>query len=195
MSLLDMVQQHLGPNEIQQISQQIGADPATTSNAIQAAIPMMVGGMAHTAQQPGGESAIQSAIDAHTPADTLGGLGGLGGMLGGATGGGGGLGGMLGGALGGGGGGILGSILGKHTDTVQNGVQSASGLDSTKVKALLLMLAPLVMSAMAKHQASQPSGSQGGLGSILQQAASHAQQQNSGSSHTGGVLGQILGRL
>jgi hypothetical protein len=182
MSLLDLVQQHLGPNEIEQISQQIGADPATTSNAIQAAIPMMVGGMAHTAQQPGGESAIQSAVESHSPADMLGGLGSLGGMLGGA----------LGGS--GGGGGILGSILGQHTATVQNGVQTASGLDSNKVKALLLMLAPLVMSALAKHQASQPSDSQGGLGSVLQQAAAHAQQ-NSGSSHTGGVLGQILGRL
>lgn len=180
MSLLDMVQQHLGPNEIQQISQQIGVDPSTTTKAVQAAIPMIVGGMAHTAQQPGGESAIQSAVEKHTPADTLGGLGSLGGMLSGA--------------VGGSGGGLLGSILGQHTATVQNGVQTATGLDSTKVKALLLMLAPLVMSAIAKHQASQPSGGQGGLGSILQQAASAAQQ-NSASPQVGGVLGQILGKL
>lgn len=180
MSLLDIVQQHLGPDEIQQISQHIGTDPATTSNAIQAAIPMIVGGMAHTAQQPGGANAIQTAVEKHTPADMLGGLGNLAGMLGAAS--------------SGSGGGLLGSILGQHTATVQNGVQAATGLDASKVKSLLAMLAPIVMAAIVKHQASQPSGSQGGLGSILHQAAAAAQQ-NSASPQVGGVLGQILGKL
>lgn len=178
MSLLDTVQQHLGPEQIQQISKQLGVDPATTSNAVQAAIPMIVSGMAaHSAQQPGGASAIESAVQNHTPADMLGGLGNLAGMLGGGA-----------------GGGLLGSILGQHTTTVQNGVQTATGLDSSKVASLLAMLAPVVMAALAHHQATQPSGSQGGLGSILQQAASAAQQGGT-SSQMGGVLGQIFGKM
>jgi hypothetical protein len=187
MSLLDIVQQKLGPEQIQQISQHLGIDPATTSNAIAAALPMIVGGMAHTAQQPGGASAIQSAVDDHGAGGILGSLGGLGGLAG-----------MLGGATGGtsgGGGGLLGSILGQHSATVQNGVQTASGLDASKVQSLLAMLAPIVMAALAQHSASQPSsGSSGGIGSILQQAAAAAQN-NSGSSQVGGVLGQILGKL
>lgn len=188
MSLLDIVQQHLGPEQIQQISQHLGTDPATTSNAIAAALPMIVGGMAHTAQQPGGAAAIQSAVDQHSAGGILGSLGGLGGLAG-----------MLGGASnsGGGIGGILGSILGQHTDTVQNGVQTASGLDAAQVKSLLAILAPIVMAALAQHAASQPSStsSSGGLGSILQQAASAAQKNSGGSSQVGGVLGQILGGL
>lgn len=181
MSLIDIVQQHLGPNEIQQISQRLGTDPTTTANAIQAALPMIVGGMAHTAQQPGGATAIQSAVDEHGAGGILGSLGGLAGMLGGAS--------------SGGGGGLLGSILGQHADTVQNGVQTASGLDATKVKALLAMLAPIVMAALAQHAASQPSSATGGgLGGLLQKAAAAAQQSNS-SSPIGGVLGQILGKL
>jgi hypothetical protein len=186
MSLLDIVQQKLGPEQIQQISQHLGIDPATTSNAIAAALPMIVGGMAHTAQQPGGASAIQSAVDDHGAGGILGSLGGLGGLAG-----------MLGGATGGtsGGGGLLGSILGQHSATVQNGVQTASGLDASKVQSLLAMLAPIVMAALAQHSASQPSsGSSGGIGSILQQAAAAAQN-NSGSSQVGGVLGQFLGKL
>jgi hypothetical protein len=188
MSLLDIVQQKLGPEQIQQISQHLGIDPATTSNAIAAALPMIVGGMAHTAQQPGGASAIQSAVDDHGAGGILGNLGGLGGLAG-----------MLGGATGGtsgtSGGGLLGSILGQHSATVQNGVQTASGLDASKVQSLLAMLAPIVMAALAQHTASQPpSGSSGGIGSILQQAAAAAQN-NSGSSQVGGVLGQILGKL
>jgi hypothetical protein len=179
MSLLDTVQQHLGPEQIKQISDHLGIDPATTNNAVQAAIPMIVSGMAaHSAQQPGGASAIESAAQNHSPADVLGGLGNLAGMLGGA----------------GAGGGLLGSILGQHTTTVQNGVQTATGLDSSKVKSLLVMLAPVVLAALVHHQSTQPSGSQGGIGSILQQAASAAQQ-GGASSQLGGVLGQIFGKM
>lgn len=185
MSFLDIVRQHLGPAEIQQISQHLGTDPATTSNAINAALPMIVGGMAHTAQQPGGASAIQSAVDEHGAGGIMGALGGLAGMFGGAQ--------------SGGTGGLLGSILGQHNATVQNGVQTASGLDADKVKSLLAVLAPIVMAALAQHAAKQQTsgnagGAMGGLGGILQQAAAAAQQNNS-SSQVGGVLGQILGKL
>jgi len=178
MSLLETVQQHLGPEQIQQISQHLGTDPATTQNAVQAAIPMLVSGMAaHSSQEPGGASAIESAVDTHTPADMLGGFGNLAGMLSAS-----------------GGGGLLGSILGQHTTTVQNGVQSATGLDSGKTRSLLAMLAPMVLAALAHHKATQPSDNQGGIGSVLQQAASAARQ-NSTSPQVGGVLGQILGKL
>jgi len=181
MSLIDTIQQQLGPEQIQQISQHLGVDPATVTNAIQAALPMIVGGMAHTAQQPGGAAAIQGAADAHAGGGILGSLGNLGG-----------LGGMLSAATGGGGG-LLGSILGQHTDTVQNGVQTASGLDPAKVKMLLMILAPIVMAAIAKHAAAQPSTG-GGIGGMLQQAAAAAQNSAGGSSSIGGVLSQIFGK-
>ena len=84
MSLLDLVQQQLGPNGVQEISQQLGADPAATEKAIQSALPMMLGGMSSTAQQPGGESALQAAIGAiggnAGGGDSI--LGGLAGTLG-----------------------------------------------------------------------------------------------------------------
>lgn len=170
MSLIDLVQQELGPNGIQHISEQLGADPATTQQAITSALPMMLGGMASTAQQPGGEGALQSAIDA---------LGGSGGALGGS-----------GGALGGIGG-VLGSILGQHHATVQDGVQQSSGLDAGKAGKLLLLLAPFIIRAMAKHQESPAVQQQdGGLGGSLQQAAQDAA---AGSPDIGGMLGKILG--
>jgi hypothetical protein len=175
MSLIDLVQQNLGPDGVQDISRQLGTDPATTQRAIDAALPMMVGGMAHTAQQPGGETAVQAALGAHAAGGGLGGaLGGLGGMLGG-----------------GGAGGILGSILGGHHDTVQDGVSQASGLDSGKVTQLLVLLAPIVLRALSKHQASSHPG---GLGAGLQEEARNAQA-NAPSPHVGGILGKILGGL
>lgn len=176
MSLLDLVQQQIGPNGVHEISQQLGADPATTEQAINAALPMMVGGMASAAQQPGGESALQSAVGA------LGGDGGAGGMLGG-----------LAGALGGGGmGGILGSILGQHHSTVQDGVQQSSGLDAGKAGKLLILLAPFIIRALAKHQSSPAAQQNGGLAGGLQQEAQSAMD-NTDSPRIGGILGKILG--
>ena len=163
MSLIDLVHQELGPSGIQHISEQLGADPATTQQAITSALPMMIGGMANTAQQAGGEGALQSAI---------GSLGGGGGALGGI-------------------GGILGSILGQHHATVQDGVQQSSGLDADKAGKLLILLAPFVIRALQKHQASPAAQQQdGGLAGSLQQEAQNAA---SGSPDIGGVLGKILG--
>ncbi|MDQ2665441.1 MAG: DUF937 domain-containing protein [Gemmatimonadota bacterium] len=177
MSLIDLVKQELGPSGIQNISQQIGADPAATERAVTSALPMMVGGMASTAQQAGGENALQSAIGALGGG---GGAGGGGGMLGG-------LGGLLGG-------GILGSILGQHHSTVQDGVQQASGLDAGKVGKLLILLAPFIIRALAKHQSSRAAQQQaGGMAGSLQKEAQDAAA-NAGP-HVGGILGQILGGL
>jgi len=182
MNLLDLVQQHLGPNEIQQISQHLGTDSATTSNAIQAALPMIVGAMGQTAQQPSGASGILAALEQHGASGSGGGLlGALGGLSG-----------MLSGASSSGNSGLLGSPLGAHASTVQSGIQQASGLDAGKVEKLLAILAPIVMTALAHHQSTAPAGNSG-LGGLLQQAAAAAQ--GSSSPQVSGVLGQILGRL
>lgn len=182
MSLLDMVQQHLGPSEVDQISQQLGVDPATAQRAVGAAVPMIVGGMAAHADQPDGEAAIAQAAQSHAGV-----LGNLSGMLG------------AGGAADGGG--LLGRVLGQHQTTVQQGVQQASGLDQEKTKKLLLMLSPIVLSALAHRQFGQqqqqtgaPAANGGGLGGILRQATQAASQQGQGGqAGLGGLLGQILG--
>ena len=56
MSVLDLVQQNLGPAEIQQLSEQLGADPSSTASAVQAALPMLLGGMASSARSRGAPS-------------------------------------------------------------------------------------------------------------------------------------------
>lgn len=183
-SLLDMVQQHLGPTEINQISQQIGADPAQVQSAVSAAVPMIVGGMASHASQPAGAEAIHQSL-------TSGGglLGNLGGMLGG-----GGLGGALGGILGSadGGGGLLGNILGQHQAPVQEGVSKSSGLDPDQAKKLLLVLAPIVMGVLArKHAAAQSNPAQ--VSEELKRESQTAQQQaQSRAPQLGGLLGKIF---
>ena len=178
MSLLDLVQQELGPQQIQQISQQVGADPAATEQAVHAAVPMLVSGMAQSARDPQGASAISGLL----------GGGGIGGMLGGLLGGGGGgggLGGLIGGMLGGGSGGsagtsgggmggmggmgdILGNVLGRSQPAVQDGVQQASGLNGDQTKKLLMILAPIVLAAIMhrRQQGAAGAGAAGGMGGM-----------------------------
>ena len=104
---------------LQGMAAQLGADPETTSNAIAAALPMLVGAMSANAQRPGGADSLLGALQRdHSGAGALdmGSL--LGGLLGGGQQGGGAGAAILGSLLGGGGrqggagAGALGSILG-----------------------------------------------------------------------------------
>jgi hypothetical protein len=175
-SLLDLVKEHLGPQELAQISQQLGTDQATTQQAVNAALPAMVGGMASTAQQPQGASGIQQLIGSH--AGVLGGLGSL-----------------LGAGAPADGGSILGRILGHNQQDVQQGVQQASGLGSDQTRKLLMILAPIVMGALAKRMMNHDNASDPAeIQKSLQQDGQQAKQQaEAHSPHLGGLLGKIMG--
>jgi hypothetical protein len=186
--ILDTVQQQLTPETINQISQQVGVDPATAQQAINAALPVVLGGMASHANDPAGANAIHEEADNH--AGILGGLGNL--IPGGA-------GGMLGGlasAIGAGGlGGVLGNVLGGNRTAVQDGVTQASGLDPQKSKMLMMLLVPIVLAAIAHHKKAaglQPAQ----VGPVLQDdarsAQAHAERQQP---QLGGLLGGIMSHV
>ncbi|HEX6095214.1 MAG TPA: DUF937 domain-containing protein [Thermoanaerobaculia bacterium] len=143
-SILDSVRQQLDANTIQTISQQLGADPATTSNAISMALPALVGGLSRNASSPQGAAALDAALNDHDGSI----LDNLGGLLGG--GGGTGAGSALGGLGGGIGGAILGHIFGAKRGSVEAGVGKASGLDAARTAQLLAMLAPIVMGVLGR---------------------------------------------
>ncbi|MFL5580032.1 MAG: DUF937 domain-containing protein [Gemmatimonadaceae bacterium] len=199
MSILDTLQQQIGDADVQRISQQIGATPAQTQSAIQAALPMMVAGMAGQAQRPEGAQGLHQAMSAFGGGASAPGVGGglPDGALGAFGGGdGGGLGGVLGGMLGGAGGaggglgGILGSVLGQHTGTVEDGVAKTSGLNGDQTRKLLMMLAPIVLAMLARrHGGADP----GALGGALERDAREAQEHTERNQpQMGGILGQIL---
>jgi hypothetical protein len=159
MSLLDMLQQRLGGDAVNQISRQLGTDPATTQTAIAAALPMIVGALARNAQDPGKAGALANALGRHDGSV----LDDVAGYLGrGNT---------------GDGDGILGHVLGARKETVQTGLGQAAGLDPTKAGTLLAMLAPLVMGALGKAQREKgldTGGLAGMLGSEQQRATDAA---------------------
>src|SRR5688572_19085327 len=104
---LDTLTQHLTPATIQQISASLGTDPATTSNAVSLALPVIFSGLARNASNPQGAAALGQALNDHDGSI----LDNLGSVLGGGGGGGGGIGGA-----------ILGHIFGSRRAPVEEGV-------------------------------------------------------------------------
>ena len=186
--ILDTVQQQLTPSTITQISEQLGVDPATAQQAVTAALPVVLGGMASSASDPAQAATIHEEADNH--AGILGSLdnlipGGSSGMLGG-----------LASMVGAGGlGGLLGSVLGQNHAAVQDGVSQASGLDPQRSKQLMMILVPIVLAAIAHHKrASNLDASQ--IAPSLQNDARTAQAQAvQEAPHMGGLLGGIMSHV
>src|SRR6478672_1954353 len=157
MALIDLIQQHLDDNTLAQLSQQLGADPETTRQAVPAAITAILGGLHQNVQQPGGAAQLDNALANHD-GGLLDSLGGLGSLLGG-------------GDAAADGGGILGHIFGQHQPAVASQVGQRTGLDAGQAGRLLMLLAPFVLSYLSRARQQQapagqmdPSANQGGGG-------------------------------
>lgn len=188
--ILDTVQQQLTPDTINQISAQLGIDPATAQQAVSAALPVILGGMAsHAATDPSAAATIADEADNHAGL-----LGGLGGLLSGGAGGG-----LLGGiasAVGGGSlGGMLGSVLGGNHTAVQDGVSQASGLDPQRAKQLMMILAPIVLAAIVHHKRTSGLDASQIPGELQQSAQEAHQEAVQQAPHTGGLLGGIMSHV
>jgi hypothetical protein len=174
MSLVDILSSQLGTEGVETIGRQLGLDPATTQQAVSAAIPMLTGALAHNAAQPGGADALNQALNAHD-GSILDEIGGFLGNSGAAS--------SLGGA-------ILGHVLGRHQDTATTGLANATGIDAGQAGQLLAILAPLVMGALGRMK-QQQGLDPGNLASVLQDE--HAQAQAAAPSGLGGLAQIILG--
>jgi hypothetical protein len=174
MNLTGLLNDALSGDTVSQISQTIGADEGTTANAIQAALPLLVGGLARNAQSEEGASSLLNALNDHDGSI----LDNIGGFIAGAAGG------NSEGA------GILGHVFGGQQGHVEQGVSAASGLDTSKVGPLLMMLAPIVMGALGRHNQQQGGLDIGSLAGLL--GGAHSQM--SSGSPIMDVLGGLLDR-
>lgn len=187
-SLLDGLMQQLGGDTLRQLGTRIGADPASTQQAVSAALPALLGALARNAQTPDGAAALAGALERDHDGSALQDIA--------AT-------------LGGGSGaGILKHVFGGRQEAVQQGVGAATGLSGSQAGQLLTMLAPLVMGALGSAKRARgldagglaamlgqeraSLGSGGGLGGLLQLI----DRDGDGSvvDDLGGMLGRMLGR-
>jgi hypothetical protein len=135
MSLLDLLQQRLGGQAVHQISRKLGADPGTTGNAIDAALPLLLTALARNAGDRGKAQSLSQAVSQDHDGSVLDDVPGF-----------------LEHAESGPGAGILRHVLGGRQQPVQTGLSQATGLDPAKSGQLLAMLAPLVMGAIGRTQ-------------------------------------------
>ena len=158
-SLQDLLGPQQGSEAVEQISQNVGAEPSAVNTAIQAALPMILGSLANNAATPQGAESLNTALEQDHDGSILGNLGGLGSMI-------------FGGQQAAppprqaDAGGILGHILGNNQAPVVQEVSNQSGLNSGQVAQILMMLAPIVMGYLGQQKQQQGVGADG-LGGLL----------------------------
>jgi hypothetical protein len=172
MNLQNILSEHLGGETVGQISQTLGADEGAVGNAIQAALPMLIGALARNSASDQGAQSLHSALSNDHDGSILGDL--LGVITGGGT---------------NSSAGMLGHIFGGKQSTVEQGISQTSGLDAATVGKLLMMLAPIVMGALGRTQREQGLDAQGVAGVLNEER--QAQESNS---PLIGMLGQLLDR-
>lgn len=160
---------------IDQISADLGEDPADVEAAARAALPALLGGMEANAQDPDGAASLLGALGQHEGhgISSLAEVDRADGEK------------------------ITAHIFGSNRDQVVNQLGN-TGASSGLVKKLLPILAPIVLSYIAKQMTggSAPAtttasaGNQGVLGDLLGGLLKNAA---GGSGNTGGGLGDILG--
>ena len=166
MDIMNIVSQFMGGNEINKLSDKIGATPDQTQSAIQSLLPTLIGGMAKNASNPEGANALSNALEKDHDGGILENIGQFFGQGDTAT-----------------GNGILKHVLADNRGAVENQVAQSSGLNAGQTSNLMAMLAPVLMGAMGK--AKKEGGlDAGGLSGML-----------SGMASKSGVSGGILGML
>ncbi len=171
-SLLDQVRGALDGGVVQQAADRLGTSPQQADNAIQAALPLLLGALGRNASSAEGAQSLHRALGDHAGSDPAAVLGQV-----------------LGGAGGGDGQAILGHIFGARQPRAAQGVSSASGLDLGNASQLLAMLAPIVMAVLAKRSQGQGLDASA-LGGLLGQES----QRIAGQPGAGGLLNAVLDR-
>jgi len=178
-SILDLLNQQLDGDVVKQMSAQLGADEGTVNNAITAALPMLLGGLARNSANPQGAEALSSALARDHDGGIFDNLVGL-----------------LGSGNAGAGPNILGHIFGGKMGAMASVLGEASGLNAGSAGSLLAMLAPLVMGALGRTQR-QSGLDSGGLANMLGNERSRLEQSAPGLSGFARMLdldgdGQIM---
>jgi hypothetical protein len=170
--LLEMLTGTLDDSAVRRIGSEVGASPAQTATAVQAAVPLLLGALQRNSANPQGAASLLSALDRDHDGsilDDLGGFLGQGPTASGAR--------------------SLDHIFGGRKEAIEGAVAKSSGLNMSQVGPLLAMLAPLILGMLGRARQRGDAATGGGLGDLLGGAVGRMQQQSPG---LGGLLGSLL---
>ena len=172
-SLLDMVRDAIDDRVVKRTASELGTSPDLAQNAIETALPLLVGALGRNAAEPQGAQSLFNALHkdhgSSQPTDVLSSVLGGGGLGDGMK--------------------ILGHIFGGRQQRAEQGVSQMSGLDGATAAKLMAMLAPVIMSVLANRSRQQnmgPSGLSGLLGGEKRRIEEH--------SGAGGLMNAVLDR-
>lgn len=171
-SLVDSIMSQLeSRGAVDQIAGKLGVQPDKATSAVTAAIPAILAGLARNTKQPGGASALASALDKDHDGSVLDDDSYFDSYEAKK------------------GDGILGHVFGNQTPAVESQVSALGGLNVSQGSELMKMLAPLVMGFLGKQKSS------GGL-----DVSSLSQLLGGGGGNGGGMqlpagLSELLGGL
>jgi hypothetical protein len=175
--IFDIVQQQLSGGGLQEIAERSGINPGIARQAVTAAVPMILGGMAQHASTPANAEVIHAEADKYS--GKAGSLGNLPNVFTGQ----------------GDSGGLLGKMVGHRHDAIQNGVANAAGIDKAQAAKVIGVLAPVVLGAIAlkkRQDGLSPADVPGSLQQAHQDATTQAKQQSPG---LGGILGSVMNQF
>lgn len=178
MNINELLNSGAGQQIVANVSQQFGLDQGQATAAVQAALPMILGGLGRNAQDAQGAEALNNALGQHDPSllDNVQGFFGNGQAA------------QADGSK------ILGHIFGDKVATVENGVSRSSGISMEKIGPIIAMLAPLIMSYLSKEKQDNNVTRPGGLGDLIGGLAKGFGGGNT-SSAQGGLIGMVTGFL
>ncbi|MGH7467176.1 MAG: DUF937 domain-containing protein [Longimicrobiales bacterium] len=141
--IIDMVRAVLTPDVVRGASNTIGEDPSAVQNTLNSAVPSILAGTLHQGSSPSGAERLFTMItDGRFSTDTTSGINRL---------------------IGGGAGadaalksgeGVVSNLFGAGSDRVTDAVANAGGVRRNSASTLLSMVAPIVMSVLARQVAS-----------------------------------------
>lgn len=179
----DAVQDILGNLDLSKLAQQVGADPNEVQDAASKVLPALLGGLRANAQDPGGEASLAQALAQHDNDLATGTIDAtevdpVDGEK------------------------VAAHIFGSQQEQVVQQL-GATGVSGGLVQKLMPLLAPIVMSYLAKQVTGSKGGAVGGaigggvLGGVLSQVLQGAGSAGGSSSSNpmGGILGDVLGGL
>lgn len=134
-SLIEMIFQQIGGNNVKEIGRKVGTDEHSASNLISAALPLLVGALARNSSGEEGADALSRALSNDHDGSILDNLSDF-----------------LGRSETEAGDGILRHVLGDRRKTVETGLSRSSGADIQSVGKVMALLAPIVMGALGKTQ-------------------------------------------
>ena len=152
--LLDLLNGDLGKQITAGISTQTGADQSKTTDVLSMALPVLTGAMQRNASTPEGAAGLLKALTSKHDGGVLDHLDSF-------------FGGGVDDEVYNDGSKILGHVLGKKQNNVQNALSQKSGIDSGTISQILTIAAPLLLGYLGKQTKQNKISSQTDIGSLL----------------------------